>query len=45
VGVAAVRIIEALSGAELDARAALEVAAAVDTWRARGAPRNAGRRR
>jgi hypothetical protein len=44
-GVAAVRVLEATTGAELDAQAALEVSAAIDNWCARGAPRNDGRRR
>jgi hypothetical protein len=44
-GVAAVRILEAATGAQLDARAALEIAAAVDEWRVRQAPANDGRRR
>ena len=43
-GVAAVRILEAATGAMLDARAALAIAAEVDAWRSRGAPKNDGRR-
>lgn len=43
-GVAAVRILEASTAAQFDARAALEIAAAVDGWIARGAPKNEGRR-
>ena len=43
-GVIFVRVLEAVLGVELDARAALEIAAAGDAWRSRGAPKNAGRR-
>jgi hypothetical protein len=43
-GVAAVRVLEACAGAKFDALAALEIAAAVDGWFARGAPPNKGRR-
>jgi hypothetical protein len=43
-GVAAVRILEACTSAKFDARAALEIAAAVDGWFERGAPPNKGRR-
>lgn len=43
-GVASVRILEAASGAQFDAQAALEIAGAVDAWKERGAPKNAGRR-
>ena len=43
-GVAAVRILEACTNAQFDARAALEITAAVDGWFERGAPPNEGRR-
>ena len=43
-GVAAVRILEACTNAQFDARAALEISAAVDGWFERGAPPNEGRR-
>jgi hypothetical protein len=43
-GVAAVRILEAATGEQFDARAALTIAAEVDAWRDRGAPKNEGRR-
>lgn len=42
-GVAFVRVAEAALGIELDARAALAIAAEVDAWRDRGAPKNEGR--
>jgi len=42
-GVAAVRILEACTGAKFDAVAALEIAAAVDGWFERDAPPNRGR--
>lgn len=42
-GVAAVRILEGVTGAELDAQAVREISAAVDGWVARGAPRGEGR--
>ena len=41
-GVAAVRFLEAVTGAWFDATAALEIARAVDEWRERGSP--SGRR-
>ena len=44
IGVIFVRVLEAVLGVELDARAALEIEAAGDAWRSRGAPRNEGRR-
>ena len=43
-GVAAVRVLEACTNAQFDARAALEISAAVDGWFERGAPLNEGRR-
>ncbi|MBU3887216.1 hypothetical protein [Methylosinus sp. KRF6] len=43
-GVAAVRILEATTNARFDATAALEIAAAVDRWVDRGAPKNEERR-
>ncbi len=43
-GVAAVRILEATTGACLDADAALAVSHAIDQWHARGSPRGEGRR-
>ncbi|HEY8125992.1 MAG TPA: hypothetical protein VIF88_11300 [Methylocystis sp.] len=43
-GVASVRVLESCTGAKFDARAALEIAAAVDGWFERGAPPNEGRR-
>jgi hypothetical protein len=43
-GIAAVRVLEAATGARLDAPAVLGVQVAVDAWVARGAPRNEGRR-
>jgi hypothetical protein len=42
-GVATVHNIEASTGMEFDAPCALAIAAAVDDWRSRGAPKNAGR--
>jgi hypothetical protein len=42
-GVVAVRVLEAATCATLDARAALEVQAAIDAWAARGAPSGEGR--
>jgi hypothetical protein len=44
VGIAAVRTLEAATGARLDAEAALAVSYAIDQWRARGSPRGTGRR-
>jgi hypothetical protein len=43
-GVAAVRLLEAATGACLDDEAALAVSHAVEQWHARGTPRGAGRR-
>jgi len=42
-GVAAVRIIEAVTNCKFDAQAASEIQAAVDSWFARGAPADEGR--
>lgn len=42
-GVAAVRIIEAVTNCKFDAQAASEIQAAVDGWFARGAPADEGR--
>lgn len=43
-GVAAVRILEDVTGLQLDAKAALGVQAVIDDYQARGAPRGEGRR-
>lgn len=43
-GVAAVRVLEAATGAQLDAGAALDLQAVIDDWFRRGVPKNEGRR-
>lgn len=43
-GVISVRVLEAVTGLQLDARAALDVQAAIDAWVERGAPAGTGRR-